>query len=492
MSVKIIYSDIAIGADKGAAVSATPWADFSAPALLPFGADTGAVATCELNAWGLSHEYKVKGTQPFAFWSEEISNENGDFTYSPHIKLDFDSQYTSTGLSIRFSPDANEYCSQITVVWYQNGVEKERGIFYPDKGLYALENAVEAFDSISIYLEKTHQPYRRAKVEYIAIGIVREFDGTELTEAKVTHEIDLISDTVPVNVLDASFHSNGNAEFIFQRKQPVEAYNGKDLIGVYYIETGERTSSQNYTISCQDAIGVLDLDTYGGGLWLTDTPVITLLNDVIGGLFDIELDAVYEGATLRGYIEPDLTRREALQHIAFALGACVDTSGTKAIKIFAPKTGEGVTIPPTETYQGGKVKTSDTVTKVLLTYYDIYSGTPKGDDEEIKFKGLTYGCAVQTVEIENPNISSGTLPNAVEYDGCYLINTSNARTKAQSILDYYMRRNVYSTKHVVSGQNMGERANVTMPWGETANANILKMSITVSGIVASDTEFLLD
>lgn len=491
MAVKLVYSDLALGAKENAAISATPWEDFASPGYLPYGVFTGAVATCEPNAWGLSHDYKARGTQRFAMWSKARSNEAGAFVNAPKIVIDFAEQYTSTGLTLRFAPDAGEYCTQVRAVWYQGNTVKDSGTFYPTSGLYALENTVEAFDKIELYFEATNLPHRRLKLEYIAIGIVREFTGRELTGAQFVHEIDLISNTVPVNVLDASFHSSGEAEFLFQRKQPVEAFNDNDLIGVYYIEKGERISSQNYSITCQDAIGVLELDKYSGGIWLTDTPVESIIDDVIAGAFEIELDTALAGSTLRGYI-PKGTKRAALQQIAFALGACIDTAGTDKIRLFVPPTSGGTEIPAQETYQGGKVATEDVVTEVLVIGYDITDEPTDNNDESITFKGEKYRCVPREYYAENPNVTAGALANVVEINNCYLINSTNAQARADAILAYYMRRNTYSAMHIVKGQKLGERASVTLPWGDVANANIKKMTISVTGLTVSDTEFLLD
>lgn len=492
MSLKMIYKDLALGADSDAEVTVTTHEEYSSPDTLPFGVSTGAVATCELNAWGLTSTYKVRDSQPFAFWSNTISNAQGEFATSPEIVLGFDNTYISTGLTLRFSPDANEYCSKISVVWYLQGTEKERVTVYPNMSNYALENAVEGFDSIKIVFEQTSLPYRRVKLEYIGIGIVREFDGSELMAANFVNEIDYISDTVPVNVADISFHSKTDAEFIFQKKQPVEVYDNSNLICVYYVEKGERISSRNYAMNLQDAIGVLDLDTYSGCMYLEDVPFRDVILDIVGGLFEVEIDGYFDNVTLKGYISPELTRREALQHACFAGGACIDTMGSAGLNIFPPRTGAGVEILPEETYQGGKVTTSDLVTGVSLTSYDIKTGTPDEGEDEIKFNGITYRAIPTAYRANNPNCNTNALPNIVEYSGCYLINSTNAEERLQAILDYHMRRNIYSAKHVMSGQKLGERVEVATPWGDTVSANIIKMTLTMSGIVASDSEFLLD
>lgn len=492
MALKLVYGDIALGAAEDAEIAVTDVESFSNPVALPYGVDTGAISTLEHNGWGLSHDYKTKANQPFALWSDSISNAEGVFTTPPVITLEFTEQYTSTGLTFRFSPDAEEYCSEIGVVWYQNGVVKSNGTYYPTSGQYAVENTVEAFDKIVITLYKTHLPNRRAKLEYIGIGIIREIGGRELKGASFIHEINLISDALPINVLDGSFHSESDVDYIFQKKQPVSAYDGDRLIGTYYIESGERTGRRDYNISCQDAIGTLELDTFNGVMWLEDVPLADAVAFVVGGAFVVVISADLAGTTVRGYI-PKCKRREALQHIAFAVGACIDTAGTEKIKIFPQPTGTGAEIPKAETYIGGKVTTKDTVTAVNVTAYNRITASAQDEgDEVIKFEGTEYVFRPKIFTAENPNVVSGTLPNVVEYSSCYLINSDNAQARADAILAYHMRRDTYSTKHVLSGQTTGDRVSVHLPWNESQSANIVKMKISISGLNASETDFLLD
>ena len=189
---------------------------------------------------------------------------------------------------------------------------------------------------------------------------------------------------------------------------------------------------------------------------------------------------------------PDKTRREALQHVAFALGACVDTTGTKKIKMFLPQTGTGAEIPASETYAGGKVTTADMITDIAVVGYDIADQEPTWQDDVIEFKGKEYECISTWKYAHNPNTSVNSLVNRISYEECYLISSALAQERADAIMAYHVRRNVYSAKHILSGQKPGDRAKVTMPWGDVSNANVLKMTLTMSGINASDTEFLLD
>ncbi len=492
MSIKVRYKDVAIGADNDATVTTTEKTAFSDTSKIPFGVNPPALATCELNGWGLSHSYKTRDAHPIAFWSNTQSGDDCIFTTPPTITLDFTEQYTSTGLTIQFAVESFDFCRKLTVYWYQGETIKEQEEYYPTTPFFVLNKTVEAFDKLVFEFHETNTPRKRCKIEGILIGVVRDFNATELKAVKAIHEVDLISNTVPTNVLDASVHSRDEVDYIFQKKQPVEAYNNGDLIGVYFIDKGERTGRLDFSFSCKDVIGLLDLVTYNGGLWLTDTPLTTVLNDVFGGVYEFDIDPVYKDATLRGFIEPDKKQREALQQIAFALGAVVDTSGTNKIRIFPPSFGSAEKIPEKETYTGGKVTTSDTVTEVTVTAYIISDSEPEDNDESIEFNGRKYKYYTETKHAYNPNTVTSDPENVKKFDKCYLVNLSNAQALANNIMAYYQRRNKYSFKHVLSGQQVASKQTAALPWGGDASGHITKMTVTTSNITVSDTEMLLD
>ena len=365
-------------------------------------------------------------------------------------------------------------------------------MFYADSPTFVINNTVEAFDKLVFSFDSTNLPRKRAKIEKITVGVSREIGADELTEVKFLYEIDLIADTVPSNLLDASFHSNFDIDFIFQRKQPVQAYNDGKLLGTYYIKSGRQTGGDAYSVACQDILGVLDLGTHNGGVYITDTPLSTILSDLFGGGVVFEIAAEYKNAKLRGYIDPETTQREALQQIAFALGACVDTSCSDKVKLFPMPTGEGATIDPRKTYTGGAVDTGDVVTEVTVTAYIISDERPGENDESIEYNGVKYKYYTDTKHAYNPNTVATDLPNKIKFTGMYLCNLSNAQARADAIMAYYMRRRVHSFTHVVDGEEVGDRATATLPWGDAVTGNITKMTVTATGLIVADTEMLLD
>ena len=492
MSIKIRYKDVAVGADKDASLTTSAHTSFSNVQSVPYGVESPTLATCELNGWGLTPETRVLDAEKVGFWSNALSHTDCIFYNVPQIIIEFTQQYTATGLSIQFDINGGDYCKKIGVAWYREGSIIENITYYPESPFFVLNKTVVAFDKIRIQFYETHLPRKRCKVDYIGIGVVRDFSTKEIKSAKSIHEVDLISSTVPINVHDASIHSNEEVDYIFQKKQPVEVYDNNSLIGVYYIDKGERTGRLDFSFSCKDKIGLLDLVQYNGGLWLTDTPLTTVLTDIFGDISIFEIDSAYASSFLRGFI-PAMKQREALQHIAFVLGAVVDTSGSDKIKIFpSPVMNVTEEISATQTYTGGKIVTSDTVTAVEITAFEIVDERPGDKQSSIEFEGVKYLCMSYVYTDKNPVTVTSDPENIKKFDKCYLVNTSNAQSLVAKVMNYYRLREKYSFKHVMDGQEVAKPYKVTLPWDGTANGVITKMTVTTSNITVSDTEMLLN
>lgn len=493
MSTRLIYKDIAIGADKGATISTSGAESFTAPDTIINDAETlPAIATLEPNGWGLTHDYKALSGQPLAFWSTERSGADCTFQNEPYIKIKLDALYSATGITIKFAPESMDFCRKVTIFWTRGGADVGFGLYAPTSPVFVANKLVEGFDGIEIWFDGTNLPNRRCKIESILLGVVREFDATELKKLSAIHEVNLISETIPANVLDADIHPSDDIKYIFQRKQPVEAYNGDALIGVYYIEQGKRTGLRDYSITCSDTIGLLNYITQDGGIWINDTPLTDILTAIFGDVVAFEIDEAYASSTLRGYI-PAGTMREALQQIAFALGAVVDTSGSKNVKLFPQPTGTAEAIPAQRTYTGGSVNTADTVTEVTVTAYVFFDERPEDGDLSIEHNGVKYRYYTETKHSYNDVVMAGVPEKKVKFDKMYLCHLGNAQARADDIMSYYKRRDTYTVKHVLDGQVPAGRYTALLPWdGGDANGNITKMTITMSGLTASNTELLLD
>ncbi len=484
MSVKIVYEDIAVGAQEDAAVTATAAQAGSRPADLPAGVDPTPIATLELNHWLLGGDRQIKRNQPIGFWSAQISGGTAVFSSPPTITVDFDRQYTSLGIYLRFDTATGAYCSAVTIRWYQGARLLDEKTFRPDGPEYFCENTVEAYSRVVIQLDKTHLPYRRARLSHILFGIIRTFLRDELRQVKVTEQVDLISVEAAVNALDFELDSTSDVEYMFQLRQPVYAYNGEALVGVFYISGSSRKGGSLYSLSCVDAVGVLDEDTVPAAVYEA-RPVRSLLEEVLDGKFRLELDPALEGETVTGYL-PDCTRRKALHQIAFALRAIVDTSGTDGIRVYRLPDGLPEELPPERVYTGGSVDTSAVVTAVSVTAHS-YSRTGSGSDT-VEAGGVTWYHTTAVTTIKNPNVTASDKQNVKEIKDATLVNPGNAAAVARAAYDYYMRRSRQRVKLVMTGEKPGSHMTAPTPWGTAVTGHIASMSITLSGIAAADCE----
>jgi len=208
--------------------------------------------------WLLDGSFKLLRNQDIPFWSKQMSDENGVFSTPPVIEIEFDEQYTTFGIYLRFSPETGDYCTSVTIKWYQDATLLDSKNLTPTSVSYFCANKVTAFNKVVIFLNATNRPHRYARVENIIFGIIREFGADEFRSVTILQELDLISSELPISTLNWLLVSKSDIEYIFQLKQPVEAYSGSNLIGVFYISEAKRTGPNTYEITCEDALGVLD------------------------------------------------------------------------------------------------------------------------------------------------------------------------------------------------------------------------------------------
>lgn len=484
MSVKIVYQDIAAGADEDATVTASDAQEFSHLDLLPFEGETLPRASLEPNSWLLDGSRTVEA--PVRFWSTTMSGSDGIFKTPPEIVIDFGARYTSPGIFLHFDTATGEYCSSVTIQWRRGASLLAEENFYPDGVDFFCGKMVEAYDHILIRLNSTNLPYRYAKMSKIIFGLSRIFLRDELRNVKITSEASIISSEIAINTLNFTLDSEQDVDYLFQLKQPVSAYDGDSLIGVFYIDDSTHRAKGLYDISCIDAIGVLDEDTFPAGLY-SGYSARALLLEILGGHFDLDLDPVLTGASVSGYL-PVGTRREAMQQVAFALGAIVDTSGTNAIRIYRDRENTPFQFPGIRVYTGGTVETASLVTAVRVVSH-AYRTEGSGNDT-IEIDGQTYYHTTSTITINNPKATASDKQNVIEVDRATLINSGNAMAIAQHIYDYYTKRDTQRVKIVMNNERPGDRIAVPTPWGTVINGYITRMDIVLSGIAAADCEII--
>lgn len=478
---QVIYKDIAPGADEDAAVSTVGAAAFSVIGSLPFGQGTPApVATLEPDLWKLDGTFALKDEQPVSFWSSELSGAGGAFQSAPSITASFSQQFSSLGVTLVFDAATGDYCSAVNLKWYQGDTLKADQDFKPDSATFFCKQKVTAWDKVVITIQSTAKPYRYAKLEQIIFGIYRYFDMTEMRKAAIVNDMDLLSAELPVSTFRVTIDSRDELEYMFQLKQPLEVLNNGNLIGVYYIDQYARQAGSLYDLDCYNAFGVLDETPFPGGVYSGKSGK-ALLEEIIAGDFDLYFTAA--DADLTGAILPG-TRRDAMQQVLFALGACAAADGLRGIRVFdAPSTGGG-TVDASRTYPGASAVVASVVTEVRVTAHTY----TQSSDGSVEIGGVKYQDTETVYAVTNPNVTANDKQNVVEVTGATLVSTSIGQAVAQRVYDYHARRQTNRAKIVWSGEKLGERITVPNAWGSTEAGNIVKMEITLSNTVAANLE----
>nr|DAH67447.1 MAG TPA: hypothetical protein [Caudoviricetes sp.] len=478
----VTYKDVAVGAQEDAAFTAVGKTPESVPALLAAGVSPGKVITLERDLWALDGTFDQYYEQSkIAFWSTEISGDDGAFTADPVITVNFDQQYSSMGISFVFDDAVGDYVSLLNIKWYQGGTLKADQDFAPNAASYFCSKRVESYDKLVITLKKTYPARRRAKINRIVFGVERTFGMTELRKASITNEMDENSVELPISTFAWTLDSAADVDYLFQLKQPVEVWNSNNLLGVYYINASSRVARRVYDIDCHDALGVLSESQFAGGAYLSGASAKSLL-ETLCAPFSVEYAEGVIDAILKGVLEPQ-PKRDAIRQVVFAWGVCLATDGGSTIRVFTlPKTAKA--IPKASTFTGASVETTAVVTAVKLTAH-TYAEDANGD---VTINGQSYSDTESVYTVSNPNVTASDRQNIIEITGATMVSTDAAQAVAQRVYDYYQKRDTISAKIVYGGEKLGDALSVYTPWDTLVSGNLSKMEITLSNTVVYKAE----
>lgn len=456
-------------------------------------------ATFELNRTLLNGEfYDFPDNPPTGqvYISESMTDENGNFTTPIVITRTFSQQHTSPGISFVFDNNSDQcYCSQLNVKWYRNSTILYDITYEPNSPKYFCQQNVVAFDKIEITFYATSKPYRYLRIFNIDDGVDREFGEDELYGIKIVEEISEASDSLSINTADINIKAKTDVDFMFQRNQPIYIYKDSNLICKGFNSESVRDSEYKYSVYSEDYIGILDKQQFLGGIY-TNYSLKTLLDDICG-----EIPHDYEGTeTISGYLSV-MTRREALQYVAFATCKVIDCSRSENIKIKTlsdiPKEIDisRVMRSPTETTESivtqiilaehmlkANTESMELVNEVINGTYTFTFGDPHhsysitggtlvnsganyatvtGTGGTIILTGCGYEDVTKQLMVENPIVVANDLPSVIEKLDNKLITSENSATVLQHLSQIYFRNKTLTAKILFEDELVGDL--VTIP-----------------------------
>jgi hypothetical protein len=318
--------------------------------------------------------------------------------------------------------------------------------------------------------------------------------------------------------LSFDLHDSKGRTFIPQENQRIELIKNGKVKAVHYIKASTRKSVSDYSIQCQSSIGLLN-DEFLGGLY-QEKPAEELISEILGN-WGYDLAKTFKDKTLSGYI-PVCTQREALQQVAFALGAMVTTQDSSKIRFTAIPSSVSAKFTEDDIIIGGSAKTasryarvevyshsyikSDNVEKlmdeeeikgtdVLFTFsyphydYEIIGGTITafGDnwvkitaDGLVTLSAKTFTHNTRAYIKRNPEATAKERGNYISIPEATLIHSGIAQETVERLYTAVQRRQTVSQQVVVSSQKAGQIASSKTPWGTISRGFISYMDSTIT------------
>ncbi len=544
-----LYDVTARGDSSPASEQAQPFCDLerdllaeSVPALTKYG-------TLEKRQFLMDGSFVLFPDDPapeyWGLWSMTQSGSDGRFAEPPILEITFTQEHSSAGLTLHFYEPTGDWASDVLIQWY--GPNEEllgTGRFAPDAVDYYCAKKVEGYRRVKITFLATSRPGRYLKLSALDYGVSMTFSGKEVVTAHVLESIDPLSNELSINTLDLTLF-NGSGAFsilnpngvfdVLQHKQKFTVYedvrqdDGQTVahnMGTFYLSDWENSSDTLANFTATDAVGLLDSAPHEGGLY--DTTAAQLAADILAG-YDYELEEALRGVTVRGYL-PSKTRRDALQQLAFALGAVVDCSRSDKIRIYRAPTRPSSLITYRRKWMGSKVTLRPLITGVEVTAHQYLAETEESElfrdtltpgEHKVSFSSpcsvtgctgaelLSHGVNSAVVKVEQsgevivtghkyqdqqtvvtrqasdlpPNVQD----NVLQVTGATLVGTHNAAEIAAHILNYYAGRYEQNFTMLAGTEVLADMVVVESFGGEKVRGDIEQMEFDLTGGFVADT-----
>lgn len=477
-------------------------------------------ATFEPDYWLLDGNYKfIPAEAQIGYISTEMSGSGTSFTTSPLLRFVFNAVYSTSGLTLYFSEETNDYADAITVAFYDSSNVLIRTDNYtPSSWQFSTNQAVSNFKRIDITFTSTNKAYRYARLFNLDFDTLTRWSGGNVKDGKLVEQIDPLSFSLPSNQIEFTLHSSSSGFSItnptgvyanLENNEPIEAYETVGdvdiLLGRFYLADWNSPNDNDAVFTAVDAISLLDRPTFNcpvSGNYYAEDLIDQIMTEA--GV-DYTLDPSLLSISIWGtYVAalPNMSCREALQHVLVAIGAYATCSRSRVIQIRPFELASGLSLYDhtiTAAQKGrSSVKLRKAVTDVevyswdyMRLYYDVPKlvyqksvtpGTyrvsfdvpvplydPTSSTATITLPLTNYGrywvevvvTGAGTLTIEKASylepvkkqkiLSNGSLPattpvNVISLSNAYLVNNDFLAAVTQRIYDYYLQRHVQTVR----------------------------------------------
>lgn len=134
----------------------------------------------------------------YGFVSSELSGADGVWENAPTIEMTFAENFNFSGLTFHFDMATGDYVSELKVSWYElEGKLIREDVLKPDDSLFSYDNGVMGAGRIVIKCISSSQPYRRARITKLWLGLIKEFKDTVIASSARNDESDPLARRLP-------------------------------------------------------------------------------------------------------------------------------------------------------------------------------------------------------------------------------------------------------------------------------------------------------
>lgn len=552
-----LYDVTARGDSAPSCTTAKPFCNLGRDLLLESVPSQNKYGTLESEQWLMDGSFSFFPEVPeqyfWGLWSTTQSDKNGVFADPPVLDITFTQDHSSSGLTLHFYIPTDDWASRIKIQWFsQDGGLISTALFYPDAVDYYCAKKVENYRRIRIHFLETNRPGRYLKLAGIDYGVYLHFSGHEIVEAHVLEECDPLSSEISINTLNVSLYNkegrfsilNPEGYFdVLQYKQKFTVWEDVKqdarstgsvsyCMGTFYLSDWSNSGDTLADFSAVDAIGLLDGAPFDGGIY--DTTAAELAEAILTG-YSYTLDGSLAAERVQGYIAAG-TRREALQQLAFAIGAVVDCSRGELIRIApAPSKASGMITYDRKLQDGSKVTLNPLITAVAVTAHrylpgeateELYRDTLDPGIYRVTFNApaVVDSLTVTGAELTESGVNLCTLtvakagevcvtgrkytdstvvlrrtaanlpPNAQDNEltvtDATLVGPSRAEAVAVRVLEHYAQRYEQNFSMVAGDEKLADRLIIQSFGGEMVRGVLTKLEFDLTGGFLADVKVI--
>lgn len=548
-----LYDVTARGDSSPACDAAQPFCSLRRDLLVEAVPSQVKYGTLESRQWLMDGSFSFFPEVPEAYfwglWSAVQSGESGAFTDPPVLDIQFSQAHSSSGLTLHFYAPTGDWASKLKIQWYgADGGLLASALFTPDAVDFYCAKKVDRYCRIRLTFLETNHPGRYLKLAGLDYGVYLHFAGDEIVKAHVLEECDPLSAEISINTLGLTLYNkegrfsilNPEGYFdVLQHKQKLTVWEDvrpearstsstSYCMGTFYLSDWENSGDTLADFTAVDAVGLLDGAPYDGGVY--DTTAGALAADILDG-YSYTLDAELAAGRVQGYLAAG-TRREALQQLAFAIGAVVDCSRSDLIRISpAPARASGMIAYDRKFQDGSKVTLTPLITAVAVTAHryqaedaasELYKDTLEPGTYQVTFSapavadsltvtgatlagrgvnrctltvaksgevcvtGRKYVDSTIILRRAAANLPPNAQDNELTVTDATLVSPDRATAVADRVLDYYAQRYEQTFRMIAGDEKLADRLIVQSFGGEMVRGVLTKLEFDLTGGFVAD------